>query len=50
MVDTLCFMFDLAVEQGWMDEWMEEGRLLIIKGRQMNWIHVTAKLHTLNIL
>lgn len=42
-------MFDLAVEQDWMDEWMEEGRLLITKGWQSNWNHVTAKLHALNI-
>lgn len=42
-------MFDLAVEQDWMDEWMEEGRLLITTGRQSNWNHVTTKLHALNI-
>ena len=43
-------MFDLDIEQDWMDEWMEEERLLITKGRQSNLNHVTAKLQALNIL
>lgn len=43
-------MFDLAVKQDWTDEWMEDGRLLITKGRQMNRNRVTAKLDALNSL